>query len=321
MKVTTVVLAAALCASACVERSHAQPILNRVEQFLRDQVDAARNLPPQPASREPGYLGVTADDRQDAGRGVRIVQVAADGPAAQAGLQNGDLVVAIDGQPIRTMDDMAQALDQKVSGTRLTFTVERSGQSRQFQVALGRKPQSRPQPTAPETLPPPSAPPQSAAPRNVPGPNGPAPSTAAPRPRLGVRTLAVSEEVRLQNKLPDTRGAAVIAVSPDSPAARAGIPVGAVISAVDERRVDSPQTLASAISQAGGEVTLAYFEQGREQRRQVTLDVPASAADEPRLQLRGRPVAPPPAPTVAARARGQAGALRARTGGSTRLGP
>ena len=43
-----------------------------------------------PGSAEAGYLGMVADDRQDAGKGVRLVEVDDDSPAAHAGLQRDD---------------------------------------------------------------------------------------------------------------------------------------------------------------------------------------------------------------------------------------
>src|SRR4051812_12259550 len=107
--------------------SLAQPVLNRVEQSLRDQLGS----PPAPAAEaptgkpEPGYLGVIADDRQEDGKGVRILNVIPSGPAAAGGLQTNDLITGIDGQPIKAMADMGRALEHQLSGTRLIFTVTR----------------------------------------------------------------------------------------------------------------------------------------------------------------------------------------------------
>ena len=152
-----------------------------------------------------------------------------------------------------------------------------------MQITLGSKPGPRPIATPPESL--------------------PAPSDAAipPGPKLGVRTLAVSEELQQKNSLPDTRGATVIAVTPGSPAERAGIPVGAIITAVNDQPVDSPQALASAISQSRGDVALSYVADGQAQRRQVALGGPVMAADRPKLELRSRPIdrSTPPAAATA----------------------
>jgi membrane-associated protease RseP (regulator of RpoE activity) len=276
-------LAGIVWSMAVASDSSAQPILNRVEQFLRDQVGGAQQPAPAAAATEPGYLGVTADDAQDAGRGVRVVSVTAGSPAAQAGLASGDLITSIDGQPIRAMDDMARALGGKPAGAKLAITVNRAGVERQQEVTLGRRAQSRLAQPPVETLPDPNAPVTAA----VVPPGG---------PRLGIRTLPVSEEARRQNNLPDGRGAMVISITVGSPAEQAGIPLGAVITGVDNRPVDTPQALASAILEAGGEVELTYVERGQPNRKRVALAGQPLAADGGKLEMRGRPIESPARP-------------------------
>ena len=66
-RMLTVVAVLSLAATA--SPAFAQPILNRVEQFVRDQVDAVRDVAQPPANtatppnvaNEPGYLGLVAD--------------------------------------------------------------------------------------------------------------------------------------------------------------------------------------------------------------------------------------------------------------------
>jgi S1-C subfamily serine protease len=234
----------------------AQPILNRVEQLLRDQVDAARGAGAQqaPAGAQRGYLGLVGDDRDEAGRGVRVLDVVADGPAAKGGLRVGDLITAVDAQPIQDMQDLEEALDRKAPGAKLGVSIERSGAQRQLSVTLGRR-----GPTV--------------ANRNIeelPGPSTSPEQTSGPK--LGVRTVAVTEAARRQNNLPDTKGALVNMVAPGMAAARAGIPLGAVITAVDEKLIDSPMELAAAVRRAtAGEVELTYWHAGKEIRQRVSL--------------------------------------------------
>ncbi len=284
MRVSSTIAAGIVWASALAASLPAQPILNRVEQFIRDQVGALQKPAPPAAAGEPGYLGIVADDRQDPGQGVRIISVTPGGPAWQGGLLKGDLITAIDGQTVRVMDDMARALDGKTVGTPVTITVDRVGVERRQQITLGRRPKSR-------VVAPPTA--------ELPAPTIPGQGVVMPgRPRLGVRTLPVSEEVRQQNNLPVAKGAAVISVTVGSPAERAGIPLGAVITAVDNQAVDTPQALAAAIQQAGNQVRLSYVDRGLQTQTQVALD-PRPPAGELKLELRGRPVDPPAQPAPA----------------------
>jgi S1-C subfamily serine protease len=68
-----------------------------------------------------------------------VVDPVPGGPAAQAGLQTGDIVVAIDGQPIRSVPDLQAALAAHRPGDRLQLTVVRPGQANPltFTVTLG----------------------------------------------------------------------------------------------------------------------------------------------------------------------------------------
>ena len=185
--------------SVGIAAAQAQPVLERVEQLLRTQLKAG------PPAAEPGYLGLIGDEAADAGRGVRVVEVFANGPAAVAGVANGDLITTINGQQIAAMDDMAKLLEGKTAGTRLTMSIVRGGTARNLTVTLGRRPATPP--AATEELPIPATP--------------PTPAPAAAGGRLGVRTIAVTEEVRRQAGLVSANGAHVVSVSPGSPAGRA----------------------------------------------------------------------------------------------------
>jgi len=75
-------------------------------------------------------------------------------------------------------------------------------------------------------------------------------------------------------------------------AARAGIPLGAVITAVDARPVNSPQELVAAVRRAPpGEVELTYWHGGQQIRQRVSL---ADGAAEPPAG----PAVVPPGPAI-----------------------
>jgi C-terminal processing protease CtpA/Prc len=84
---------------------------------------------PSPAvSTERGYLGAVVDDRDDRGRGVRIVRTIPGGPAEKAGLSKGDLITGVGGLRVRQIAEFAGALEQVVPGNSLTFEVLRGVQ-------------------------------------------------------------------------------------------------------------------------------------------------------------------------------------------------
>jgi hypothetical protein len=63
--------------------------------------------PPNPS--QPGYLGVQAKASPN-GRGVVVVSTAPGGPAAQAGLQPNDTILAINGQAVNSTQELRAAL-------------------------------------------------------------------------------------------------------------------------------------------------------------------------------------------------------------------
>ena len=63
------------------------------------------------------------------------------GPAAKAGMRAGDKIVAIDGRPISSSDDVSAAVAAHKPGDRATVTVVRRGNRRTLTVTLGTRPE------------------------------------------------------------------------------------------------------------------------------------------------------------------------------------
>jgi len=160
----------------------AQPILERLEQRIRDRlnqrinpdkpdqpaVNPAAERPERDADKEPGYLGVVADDKEDRGRGVRVLEVRPGGPAEKAGIRKRDLITGLAGIRVRQMSDMADVLELFPAGDSLTFDILRDGQLKKIKVTLGRRPAPAGQPPA-DVAPvePPAAGPKPADPHTV----------------------------------------------------------------------------------------------------------------------------------------------------------
>ena len=83
----------------------------------------------------------------------------------------------------------------------------------------------------------------------------------------------MTEESRQRLRLPSTNGALVVSRTVGSPAVQAGIPLDAVITAVDGKPVLSPPNLTQLVSQAGAgrEIEITYLYGGSEQRVKVKL--------------------------------------------------
>jgi hypothetical protein len=170
-----------------------QPVLERLEQSIRNRVPADDTAVPavQPAAATDAaspaprvaaaatsprrvYLGATVDDKNDRGRGVRVMEVRDDGPASKGGLQVNDLITALDGNRIRQMSELGDALTMYKAGSEVTFDVLRGEKRQQLKITLAAPSDTT---AAPPPMP---APPE--APTVVPTPAASVPPAAAPRP-------------------------------------------------------------------------------------------------------------------------------------------
>ena len=100
---------------------------------VRDVVDALL----ADGQIERGYLGVRLEETND---GVRLGEVIAGGPAADAGLQTGDIVLEAGGQPVESADDLQTAVAAKKPGQKLEVKIRRGTNERTVSVTLGTRP-------------------------------------------------------------------------------------------------------------------------------------------------------------------------------------
>jgi len=256
---------------------------------------AATQLPPAvPAAATPaasipgnGWLGLVVAESSTPGRFV-IAEVAEGGPASAAGIRAGDEVRGIEGLPIRSSDEVAQALTAIAPGQKVRLAIARGEQvgdltleavprpaaARGWAAAAAASPERLPSPPAsaqatPAFAPPTSvvspvdsgrdpprfsspaadAPPSWRAPAAVDPPSAPI-LTSATRGRtaLGVRTVPIDATTQARFRLPEASGAYVVGVVGDLPASKAGVPPGSVIVAIDNRPVRTPEELTKLVT-------------------------------------------------------------------------
>jgi serine protease Do len=168
-------------------------------------------------------------------RGALVAMVEEGGPAAKAGMQAGDIVLSLNGQPIQNSADLARLVAGNKPGTTVTADVWRKGQIMPLKITTA----ELAQPTAQ-------------------GPAGDASAKSAARAGLTVGPMA--DEQRRSLKLDH----GVLVHSADGPAAQAGIRPGDIILRFADTPVKSVQQLESMIGQNQGKTVALLIRRGAE---------------------------------------------------------
>lgn len=190
-----------------------------------------------------GYLGATiqdlapeiADSLALVGRkGAVIAELAPAGPAARAGLRQGDVVVALDGRPLASSTDLTRRVALSAVGQSLTLDIVREGRAETLRVVSGARPSD-----------------QQLASAEVPaGGEADKPSFANGVSSLGMTFGALDEASRRRYGLDDRSGAVIDRVEADSEAALKGLQQGIVVFRAGDRAVHAPADIKDAVASA-----------------------------------------------------------------------
>jgi serine protease Do len=134
-------------------------------------------------------------------RGALVTEVAAGSPAAKAGIERGDVILAVNGRKLETMNDLPKQVAALPVGRPATVTIFRDGKTREMPVEIGTLDDDRSQPEKEENA----------------------------EKVFGLTLGDISSEAMRYYGLEGDRGALVTAVEGDGPAAEAGIRPGDLI--------------------------------------------------------------------------------------------
>lgn len=87
--------------------------------------------------KDAGYLGVQVEDFDD---GVKITKVTDNSPAGDAGIQEGDIILKLDGKKVETAKDFLNRLWKKKNGDSIKLVLSRFGNEIETKVILGKNP-------------------------------------------------------------------------------------------------------------------------------------------------------------------------------------
>jgi S1-C subfamily serine protease len=88
------------------------------------------------------YVGISLDSGSVGGAGVTAITPGS--PAASAGLQQGDLVIAINGKPITSTQQFIETVDTFTPGQVIGLTIKHGGSTQHVKVTLGTRPNAAP---------------------------------------------------------------------------------------------------------------------------------------------------------------------------------
>ncbi len=89
---------------------------------------------------ESGYLGVELESRTDGGSGALVADVVSGSAAAEAGIEVGDVVVAVDGEQISGQAGLIATIRDLEPGDTTKVALVRDGDTLDVTVVLGRRP-------------------------------------------------------------------------------------------------------------------------------------------------------------------------------------
>lgn len=84
-----------------------------------------------------GFLGLATEPRD--GGGLRVTKVGKQSPAEEAGIQDGDILLKLNGTVLENRDHMQQLLKEMAAGDELILDMERDGKSKTFTLNLGER--------------------------------------------------------------------------------------------------------------------------------------------------------------------------------------
>lgn len=157
--------------------------------------------------------------------GALVSKVATDGPAQEAGVRVGDVIVEFDGKKIESYNELPRIVAAAPVGKEVDVVVVRSGKRKRVGVTLGELPG--------ESFTPASAPTSS---------------------QLGLHLQPLTQELAERLDLEATQGALVAQVDPGSPAEEAGLRRGDVVLEVNREPVKSPEDVRKHAHQEGASV-------------------------------------------------------------------
>jgi S1-C subfamily serine protease len=232
-----------------------------------DTAEEAQTLDAPPRARARVWLGVFIEDALDGG--VQVVDVVPDGPASDAGIARGDVLIQANGAEVANLGDLRRVIVPLSPGDPLSLIALRDGTRRTASLVLASPPP--PGWTVPKAPAPPA--PHASFP--------PTPGSRDPAVLLGLGAETIPPELRTHLGGPKDAGVLVTQVDPHGPSA-GRIKAGDVLVKANDRPLASGDDLAR-VAMRGGTIHFEGVRDAKPYAVVVTVGV-ASNVEESREQ-------------------------------------
>ena len=200
-----------------------------------------------------GYIGVGMQDLGESeaaalglprDRGTLLRSVTPGGPAARAGIQQGDVIVSVGGRAVTPDESLAYLIARQPVGSRVPIELIRNGRRQTVTVTVAERPSQQELARLSGVEP-------DAELRDQPAEQQSTGQRSA-RASLGVTVQSLTPEIARQLRLRDvpTGGLVITSVDPNSDAAVKGLQTGDIILSVNQRAIRSPEEAAAAVEAA-----------------------------------------------------------------------
>jgi serine protease Do len=219
-------------------------------------------------------------------RGVVLERIVPDSPAAKAGLKENDVVTEINGQRVEGVTQFRRIIREIPAGRSAQLTIWRDGRAQTLNVTLGKAEDRHSEwmkaapgtfafrvPEIPDTVEIPNIPEMDWGGMLFPG----------MRPRLGIDAEDLSGQLGAFFGAPDGEGVLVREVNPGSPAEKAGVKAGDVITKIDDERIRSIGDLHAKLAAKRDDKTVKLGVLRNRSEINLTVELPAPAPKTKRM--------------------------------------
>ena len=287
------------------ERVRSRAFQTSMRAAIQEAQEQQREMERTPEADEPdtmvflgdegtSWLGVESQEvtsdkakelRLPAERGVLLGRIVPDSPAAKAGLKDNDVITEINGQRVEGEAQFRRMIHEIPAGRSAQFTVWRDGKAQSINVTLGKSEErgnmwfktaprafsfQLPKVEIPELAP-------------VPGMDWNYGMLAGAHPRLGIDAEDLSGQFGTYFGAPDGEGVLVREVNSGSPAEKAGVKSGDVITALNGERIRSLGDLREKLAAKREDKTVKLGVLRNKSEMSITVEMPPPPSKRSRM--------------------------------------